>query len=203
MPIYTDANGDEIELPTAEEVNELRSKADKINDLEAELDKLRNKDMNFKNLHLDSKEEKKRIREEMEAQMSEKERYLMEEIDTLKGSLIDRAQREADALNQRKEVMIQRLAKGDDSMKQKIETHFSRLGTPISDQDMFTQVDEAYALAARDMEASINPVNTYVPGTTGPVYPSHEKRQNFADTPEGKSLAKDLGLRLQEPTDNK
>ncbi len=198
MPIYTDANGDDVELPDLQEIEELRTKAGQITDLETELEKLRSKELNFNNLRHSTKEEKEKIREEMRAEMSEKERYLMEEIDTLKGNLSAREEREAEARTQRKQSMIDRLAKGDDSLKQKIETHFSRLGDPLSDEALVTQVDEAFALAARDVESTINPVNAFVPSTGGQGYPSQEKRANFADTPQGQALAKDLGLQLPE-----
>ena len=76
-------------------------------------------------------------------------------------------------------------------------SQFDRLGTPASEADLATQVEESFTLASRDIERSnpVDPFNQFVPGVQAPGWPSQtEKKESFADKPEGIALAKDLGL---------
>ena len=57
--------------------------------------------------------------------------------------------------------------------------------------------DEASVLVQHKAD-KVNPMNAYQPGTSGPGLPTTRKKENYADTDDGKKLAQSLGLEVEE-----
>lgn len=202
MPKYYDEDGNLVEgVLSPEEIQALKEKADKAAEFEERNRKLEEKDLNFRRLKGLTEEEKKaaqeKLKADLEAQMSEREKFLLDEIETLKSKVVDRETNEKMTLAQKKDAEIAAYAGADESLKQKIQFHFDRLGTPANEEQIKTQAEEAFALANREIERGnpVNPLNQYVPGVQSGAWNTAEtKRTNFADTPEGQAFAKNLGL---------
>lgn len=199
---YYDEDGNLVEgVLSLDEVKALQEKAARVAELEEKAKKLEEKDLNFRKLKTLTDQEKKdaqeKLRAEMESQMSERERFLLEEIESLKGTVSQRETIEKQTFAQKMEAEIAAYAGKDEDLKQKIMTQFNRLGTPATEEQLREQVEEAYTLASREIEKAnpVSPLNRFSPGIQNGGWPSaNEKRVNFADTPEGQALAKSLGL---------
>ena len=178
----------ELQEKQAEMENNLKS-------MEEELNKLREKDLNFSSFRRKSKEEQEKIKAEMTAE----QRMMMEEMDDLREQL---KRRDEATIGKFREEKLASLAGGDKDLQAKIQEAYDRLGTDaLSREEIDNAYEDAFVLVQRRMEARPqSPLGSYTP-TSGDDPWARHKKKNFADTEQGQSLAKDLGLQI-EPRKN-
>lgn len=198
---YYDEDGNPVEgVLSPEEVKELQEKAEKaaefeaqIQEKEAAINKLSQKDLNFKKFKTMTEAE----RQEEMAGWSEEKKFYMQEIEALN----DRVERQSEAtIGTAKERKIKALAGEDADLRKEIEEQYERLGgEAFTPEEVSRQLDEAYVVVKHRKESSniVDPMNTFVPSTQGMGFSG--KKTDFADTEDGQKLAKELGLKLDEP----
>ena len=214
MTQYYDADGNPVEgVLSPEEAKTLQEKADQVEKLEEDLvlkeeqlSKFSDKEFNFSKLRETarrakteaSSEEKEKAEKEMEKMMgkfSAQTKIMAQEII----SLYERLDTQHEAtVGKAKEDYISKLAGGDEKVKAKLEAQFKRLGgdkakTP---DEVAGFIREAKVLVESQGE-KVNPLNSFVPSSGQQDYNTAKK--SYADTPEGQSLAKELGLQTQVP----
>lgn len=199
--LFTES-GDEVEVPTEEELKELQDKADKVEGLETDLktkvealEKYADKDFNFGRL----KKANVKEREEMTKDFSAEMKIMANEILKMQESSDTKIE---DTITPVKEKCVATIAGEDEELKKKLEAEFVGLGGDKATTP--EKIVELYDKARVIVEANIqppNPLNQYVPTTgAGEAVP---KDKNFADTQDGKSLAKTLGLKTEVPKKEK
>ncbi len=184
----------EAEEPSVEELQEkLKTLEEQSTEKDAELTKLREKDMNFSSFRKKSKEEQVKIREKMTVE----QRMMMDEMDELRGQL---QKRDDATLGKHKEEKRKELAGGDEKLQEKLEAEYERLGgDPLSKEAISEQYEDAFALVQRRMDVTrpANPLNNYVPPSGGESPWGQRQAKSHADTEQGKTLGKELGLKLE------
>lgn len=158
---------------------------------EDELNKLRAKDLNFSSYRKKSEAEKEEIRNSMNA----RERMLLGQIENL-------TKKDEAALEEASKVTLKSLSGGDADFEKTIQANFERLTKDdgiLTLQQQSERYKEAYALAThqRTSVSNVNPLNQFTPFSSSPN-PFNQEKKNYADTPEGQGLAKDLGLTLDK-----
>lgn len=189
MLTVTDAEGNEIEVPSQEELQTLKAKAEERDKFEAtlkekeeQLAKFSDKEFNFKKF----REVEESKREEMMKGFTKREREQALAIDSLNKRLDEGDKK---IIEQKKEAVLSEIAGSDTTYRQKVEDMVKDMypnGLPL---DEATQV-KAYKRAdiLLRSEQIVNPMNVYAP-VTGDVTPS--KKPRFTDTPQGKAIFED------------
>jgi len=200
MDFYNE-DGEKVEgVISPEEAAQLQEKAAKYTELEVTLaekeeaiQKLSQKDLNFKKFRTLTEAERQ---EEMKG-WSEEKRFYMQEIENLHGKM----EKFSDAsVGTVKEDKIKALVGDDKDLRKELEEQYTRLGTEaVTKEQIIDQLDEAHLILQhrKDRVNRIDPLNSYVPSTRGQGF--SDKKTDFADTEDGKQLAKELGLKLEEP----
>ena len=196
MPTLYDEEGNLVDgALDPDSAKELREKAEKLAEFEkalgekeTELEKLKQKDMNFK--HLNWKNQKEL--EEKTAHWSDTEKALRDKLARLEAG-------QSAPIERTKNDYLEQLSGGDEKMKEKLLSKFEVLGKNANtEQDIKDALDDAAALVEREISKSANPVNTFQPSSLGSGLP-RKTNTNFADTDEGKNLAKSMGLEVEAP----
>jgi len=177
-------DGDEYEVPTDEEIAELKEKAGKAEEMqtdmeekEKELKKLRDKEMNFSALRKKSSEEL----EKMQEGWSEKEKSLFGDIEKLNEKI---ETYHTATLSSYEESVISELAGDDEDLKTKLkETAKEFVGSPITKEDIFSRYKRAYTLVKGE-SPKVNPINQFVPTSRTDIPTS--KKKGYTDTEDGK-----------------
>ena len=128
---------------------------------------------------------------------SEREKGLMGEISGLHDRIDTRD--EATVGNAKTEA-LKRLGGDDEDLTKKLSGEFERLGgdKALTADEVNRIYDEANALVKHKTE-KVNPINQYQPGSSGPGIAPTKKKDNYADSDDGKKLAASMGLDLTDP----
>jgi len=196
MPTLYDENGDLVEgALDPDSAKELQEKAEKfaefekaLEEKESELEKLRQKDLNFKNLNWKNQKEL----EEKTADWSDTEKALRDELAALREG-------QNAPIERTKNDYLEQLSGGDEKLKEKLLSKYEVLGKNANtEQDIKAALNDAALLVENEISRSSNPVNTFQPSSLGSGLP-RKTNVNFADTEEGKNLAKSMGLEVEVP----
>ena len=196
MPTLYDENGDLVEgALDPDSARELQEKAEKfaefekaLEEKESELEKLRQKDLNFKNLNWKNQKEL----EEKTADWSDTEKALRDELAALREG-------QNAPIERTKNDYLEQLSGGDEKLKEKLLSKYEVLGKNANtEQDIKAALNDAALLVENEISRSSNPVNTFQPSSLGSGLP-RKTNVNFADTEEGKNLAKSMGLEVEVP----
>lgn len=190
MTTLYDENGNAVEGALApDEVKQLQEKATQVETLETELKKFQDKDFNFSKFREKSKEEQEKLRESMTA----KEKLLLDEITDLRTQI---GAKDEATLGQAKKQYIDRICGEDKEYRERLEAEFNRLpGNVLTPDQVQQKLDEANVLVRHRMESQNQPtLMGFAPSFTSPYQVGAPKRKSYADTPEGKGLAGELGL---------
>ena len=196
-----DENGDSVEgALDPDSARELQEKAEKfaefektLEEKESELEKLRQKDTNFRSFSTKNKKEL----EERTKDWDNEKKILLDEIVQLK----EYNDRNQDAtVGKTKRELLDSLAGGDEKMKEKLEREYEVIGgnNAITPEDVKSLMNKAATYVDFEIRNSSNPVNTFQPSSLGSGLP-RKTNVNFADTEEGKNLAKSMGLEVEVP----
>ena len=172
---------EELQQQLDEKNEALEAKGKEIAEKEEALKKFEDKDYNFKKV----REGKHKIEEE-KTTLEEQLANMQKRLDA----------RDAATLGATKEAVLSQLSGDDDGLRAKIEAEYKSYGDePVSEVEIQHRLEKASRNVQWEQEqgAKVNPMNKYVPPSMGPVAPKRN-RQNFADTEEGKGLAKQMGL---------
>lgn len=192
-----DADGNVVEgaLPP-DMAKELTDKASKVDNLEQELNKFRDKDFNFKKYREKTKDEQDKMRSEM----SSKERMLLDEIEDLRTQI---GAKDEATLGAARNTLLDQLSGGDKDFREQLEKEYDRLpGNPLTAEQIHLKMNEANALLnyRKEQSSHASPFSVFAPNTVAPFSsPSLSNRKSYADTSEGESLAKELGLQTKGP----
>lgn len=171
---------------------DLEEKDTKIKDLE---EITRTQSGNFKRL-------KDMNKKELEA-MTESERALKEQIDTLQEALekktADDTEKEKARLNESRDKIISLYVGSDEAKKKAVLDNYNRLSDPEDSEDVVRKkVGDAVRLAGISVdEEAISRAHNMSGGDS-----ARGGDQSFAETEEGKGLAKMLGFGQAEKKDN-
>lgn len=198
MAIY-DADGNAIEdadiVPKADHdkiVAEAEALKAKTAEQEAELSKLRDKSANFDKFRSLSAEEKKKIVDKM----SDAERANHERLEALEAEI-------AAGRQERQEILLGSVAGGNEELAKLVKEAAAELetarGAPKTALEARTLYADAKAIVESREKRKINPLNaTNFPSTDATAFFPKKKKENHADTKEGKELAEMLGMVTEE-----
>lgn len=157
---------------------------------EAELAKYRDKNNNLHNLAKKTAAEK----QEMFSKASDREKYLLEKIETLES-------RDSQLITVRKDKIKKMVVGSDAGLLEEVEQVAQKLGVDdaISDEEMQNIYTQAMGAVERAKSPNINPLNAFVPAMDqGAYYPDSRGRgKNYADTDDGKETAKSIGIEIE------
>lgn len=191
---YFDADGNEVETLSPEEVEALKKQTEeyegkakaaeeleiKLQEKEAELVKLSNKDYNFKRLREKTEEEV----EEMKKKMSEKEKLLLTEVFDLTR---ERESEKNRRFQETKDEVLKSLAGGDESLQKSIEAAEKELsGEATTPKELEDRYRKAYILAQGERPKA----NPLFSGYSSSYSEPDLGKKNFADTEKGKESLK-------------
>lgn len=188
MGTIIDADGNEVEIMSEDEVAALEAKAARADELEAvlrdkeeQLAKLSDKDFNFSKFR--QAEEAKR--EEMMKGFSSKEKTLIGEVDNLRARQDENDER---YYGQAKESALRQLAGDDAELRAKLDDAVKEsvafLGKPKDAEEISARYERAYGLLMGTPK-TVNPLFRFSPVTGQTQVESGNK---FTDTPDGKAL---------------
>jgi hypothetical protein len=195
MATYKYDQGNDVELPTPDEVKALQEKATaleekaakadelekSISEKEDEIRKLQNKDMNFDAFRRKSEEEKKKLLDKM----TSKERMIMEELDAMK---TEKEMNKKLTMDNARSNTLDALAGRDVEKRKRIEMEAKDL---IGAEDTPEQLSIKLQKAAAYVEATqkgINPLHAFSPATGMPALNLDGKQ--YVDTEQGKEVYK-------------
>jgi chromosome segregation ATPase len=198
---YYDEDGNPVEgVLSPEAAKELKEKADKLEEIQGQLDekekaleKLESKDMNFKRFKTLNQAD----REVEMANWSEEKKFYMQEVETLHNQNERLSEAVVGSVKERK---IRQLVGEDKELRKELEKQYKILGdNALTPDAVANQLDDAFVLIEnrKNRENQVDPLNSYVPSAEGRGY--SKKKTNFADTDNGKALAKELGMVMESP----
>lgn len=192
MPKLFDEDGNEVEVPTQEEIDAWKQGSERAAELETslkakeeELSRLSSKDFNFKELR--AAEAAKR--DEMLNAFSEKEKTLILEVEKTQKQQEEHEQR---YFGEAKDAALKALAGEDVDLRAKLEEavkdSHSFLGAPKDSRELIQRYEKAYTIV-EGTQKTVNPIHAYSP-VTGQYKEPGQKANRFTDTPEGDALFK-------------
>ena len=192
MATLYDADGNEVEVPEQEEIDQLKEKAGKAEGLEEalkgkeeELAKFSDKEFNFKKFR-DSEEDK---RKEMLEGFTTEQKALVSEIDKMKTQQDESDER---YFGQAKTHALKALAGDDEELKTKLEDAVKEsvafLGKPKDADDVIARYERAYSVVMGSSKG-VNPLNKFSP-VTG-ITPVEGGEKSFSESPTGKAVIED------------
>ena len=160
MAKYTDADGNEVETLSPDEVAALKVQAEESATLRQQLAEkderlkgLENKELNFKRLRDMNAEDKAKLTADQLAAKQEAE-DLRQRIDSSEKARLDET----------KDEFYDRNVRGDEDLKRKVDYEFSLLNMPEgTPRELKAKYEKAYVNATHG--SALNPMNAYVPST--------------------------------------
>jgi len=177
-------DGDEVEVPSDEEIAEIKAKAERaeemeklISEKEDELKRLKSKDFNFSHLRNKTKEEKDELMKNWDGE----KKLLAAELEDLRGTV---ESYHTSQMTYYEDEVIKAMAGDDQDLKTKLkETAKEFVGTPKTKDEIFARYKNAYTLI-QGSAPKVNPINQFIPATSDSRLTSKPKR--FTETETGK-----------------
>uniref|UniRef100_A0A6M3J083 Capsid protein n=3 Tax=viral metagenome TaxID=1070528 RepID=A0A6M3J083_9ZZZZ len=201
MPTYKDEDGNEVEMPTPEELQELQTakeeketlakekeeweaskteKEEEITALKEKLEGVSDKEFNF----AEFRKAKTKEQDEMLKEFSSKEQTYIKKIADLEGKFDNYTSTQLKTVEDK---ILKNLAGEDEKLKQELKTKVGLFkDSATTEEGMQEQYSHAYTLI-KGSKPTVNSLNQFVAPTT----PSSPKDGEFAETAKGEEILKD------------
>lgn len=192
-----DENGDEVEVLSDEEVNELKTKSEKVSELEKQISDLsadegnRNwKAIREAKANLEAKLKEMGVETDENGKPKPKSSFTEEDISNL-------VKKQANQLFVDRELATAMKVLTEDQQKV-VKSYFSKLtnGEEISPDNVSKFIESSIRAAVPTND--VNPILKNIAGGTSSGTPNNVGDTKFSDTEAGKSLATELGMTLEQ-----